>query len=250
MNEKKYIVTTALFYANGPLHLGHMLEMIQADIWVRSARERGYNVIFLSGDDQHGTPIMLQAEKLGQSPEQMIDAVHQDHLRDIESFHISYDCFYGTHNQETKQVVNDIYHKVTPYLTETVIEQAYDPVKQVFLPDRYIKGQCPKCGAKDQYGDNCEVCGATYTIDNLVNPYSILTGQTPEKRATPHQFFDLKPLTQVISSWQENATIAKNIQNKLTEWMDDLRPWDITRDGPYFGFEIPGRDNQYFYVYK
>ena len=188
----KYIVTTALCYANGNLHLGHLLEMIQADIWVRAARRSGIDVTFLSGDDAHGTPIMLQAEKKGVTPEELIASVHQNRLKDISAYHVVYDCYHSTHSTENQEMVNHVYHKLQDdgILIEKEIEQAYDAHRDMFLPDRYIKGECPRCGAKDQYGDNCEVCSATYALDELVNPYSILTGKPPEKRRTKHQFFD------------------------------------------------------------
>ncbi len=249
MVKKNHIVTTALFYANGPLHLGHMLEMIQADIWVRVLRRLGEKVIFISGDDQHGTPIMLQAEKKGLTPEQLIENIYQQHLADIDDFSIDFDDFYGTHSPESEKVVQTIFSQVEKHCSEREIEQAYDYEKQMFLPDRYIKGKCPKCLAPDQYGDHCEICSATYTVNDLIEPYSILTGNAPQQKKSKHLFFDLNAAKDAILSWQKSAAMPANVRNKLKEWMDDLHPWDITRDGPYFGFEIPGRSNQYFYVW-
>ena len=249
MSRKTHLITTALFYANGPLHLGHMLEMIQADIHARNLRRLGHRVIFISGDDQHGTPIMLQAEKQKMTPRAMIDVIYQLHRADIQDFHISYDHYLGTDHESTRSVLSVIYEKIKPLCIQKDIQQAYDDQKQMFLPDRYVKGKCPKCKAPDQYGDNCEACGCTYTINDLIEPYSILTKQPPSQRSSKHLFFDLAKLKDVINSWQSQAKMPQNVKNKWKEWLDDLQPWDITRDGPYFGFEIPDRPGQYFYVW-
>ncbi|MDA9832326.1 methionine--tRNA ligase [Gammaproteobacteria bacterium] len=249
MSQKKHLITTALFYANGPLHLGHILEMVQADIYARNLRRLGHDVTFFSGDDQHGTPIMLQAEKQGITPQSMIEKVYQLHCADIQDFHISYDHYHGTDHESTRSVLYGIYEKIKPFCIEKDIVQAYDDKKQMFLPDRYVKGKCPKCQAPEQYGDNCEACGATYAISDLIEPYSILTNEAPSQKSSKHLFFDLAQLKEVISDWQNQAKMPVNVKNKLREWLDDLKPWDVTRDEPYFGFEIPDRPSQYFYVW-
>jgi methionyl-tRNA synthetase len=229
--------------------LGHILEMVQADIHVRNLRRLGHDVIFLSGDDQHGTPIMLQAERESITPQAMIANIHQLHCADIQDFHISYDHYHGTDYDSTRSVLYDIYEKIKPFCIEKDIQQAYDDKKQMFLPDRYVKGKCPKCHAPDQYGDNCEVCGSTYSMSDLIEPYSILTQETPSQKSSSHLFFDLAQLKDVIHDWQNKAKMPLNVKNKLKEWLDDLQPWDVTRDGPYFGFDMPDRPGQYFYVW-
>jgi methionyl-tRNA synthetase len=246
------IVTTALNYANGPLHLGHILEDIQADIWVRAERRMGLTILFISGNDSHGTPIMLHAEKNKQTPEDLITQIRQQHCQDLDDFLIEFDCFHSTHSNENKELTYDIYAKLEEkgLIKKKTIMQAFDEEKQLFLPDRYIKGTCPKCHAKDQYGDNCEVCGTTYKPEELIEPYSILTGKIPTKRESEHYFFTLSAQQKALTSWLKDAPLQSPIRNKLQEWLaEDLRDWDISRDAPYFGFLIPGCKDKYFYVW-
>jgi methionyl-tRNA synthetase len=246
------IVTTALLYANGDIHLGHMLEAIEADIWVNFQRMRGNKCYFIAGSDAHGTPIMIQAEKQGLNPEAFIAKMAHEQLADIEQFGITFDNFYTTHSSENKQLTSDIYYclQKAGAITRKTIYQAYDPVKNMFLPDRYVKGTCPRCKNVDQYGDNCEVCGATYASSELIDPKSVLSGATPETRATEHLFFDLPQYADKLKQWLSGPHVAKEIQNKMQEWFDvGLQAWDISRDAPYFGFEIPGEKDKYFYVW-
>ncbi len=246
------IVTTALLYANGTIHLGHILEAIEADIWVRFQKLRGNRCYFISGSDAHGTPIMIQAEKQGISPADFVEKMRKEQLHDLQGFGIGYDNFYSTHSRENEALVSNIYQKLKDEgaIIAKTIHQPYDPVKQMFLPDRYVKGNCPKCNSADQYGDNCEVCGATYNAGDLLNSKSVLSGATPETRASEHLFFDLPRYETFLKTWLSEAHVAKEVQNKLQEWFDSgLQTWDISRDAPYFGFKIPGEDNKYFYVW-
>ena len=250
--KRKILVTSALPYANGALHLGHMVGYIQADIWVRTQKMRGHNCLYVCGSDGHGTPIMIQAEKMGITPEELITQNHEDQVKDFRDFHIAFDNYYKTHSKENQELVETIYarHKQKGNITQRVIEQAYDPVKNMFLPDRYIKGECPKCGAKDQYGDNCEVCGAAYTPEELKDPYSTLSGAKPIKKNSEHYFFDLQNYTDFLKQWTHKGHLQKEVTNKLNEWFDaGLREWDISRDAPYFGFSIPDAKDKYFYVW-
>lgn len=249
---KKMLVTTALPYANGPLHLGHMVEHIQADIWVRFHRLLGRDCLFISGDDAHGTPIMISAERQGVTPEALIQKIQQEHISDFERFNISFDQYYTTHSPENLQLSSFIYNalkKRGDIVTKT-IKQSYDPIKQMFLPDRYVKGQCPRCGANDQYGDNCEVCGSTYSPSELKNPLSVLSGAVPIEKESLHYFFKLDNYQDLLKNWLHENHVQPQVQNKLLEWFNDgLQQWDISRDAPYFGFEIPDAPNKYFYVW-
>ena len=255
---RKILVTSALPYANGAIHLGHLVEYIQTDIWVRFQKMRGHNCHYVCADDTHGTPIMLRAEKEGITPEQLIARVHGEHGRDFAGFHIAFDNYYSTHSDETRVHAEDVYAKLhAAGLIETrAIEQFYDPVKEMFLPDRFIKGECPKCGAKDQYGDNCEVCGAAYAPAELKNPYSAVSGAKPEMRNSEHYFFKLSdPRCQAfLREWTRGGQLQAEAANKMQEWLgsegeNKLSDWDISRDAPYFGFRIPSSDNKFFYVW-
>ncbi|UNH24963.1 methionine--tRNA ligase [Moellerella wisconsensis] len=248
----KLLVTCALPYANGSIHLGHILEHIQADIWVRYHRMRGKEVHFICADDAHGTPIMLKAQQLGIAPEDMIAAMNQEHQQDFAGFAISYDNYHSTHSVESKQLSEHIYGllKKNDYIKDRTISQLYDPEKGMFLPDRFVKGTCPKCKAEDQYGDNCEVCGATYSPTELINPRSVVSGATPEMRSTEHFFFDLPAFSEMLQAWTRSGALQEQVANKMQEWFDSgLQQWDITRDAPYFGFEIPDAPGKYFYVW-
>lgn len=249
---RKILATAALLYANGPLHLGHMLESIQADIWTRFQKMCGHDCIFICGNDAHGTPIMISAAKQGITPEEMVARIHQEHLADFAEFHVQFDHFDTTHAPENQAWVNLFYqrlHDKGNVVTRT-IEQAYDPVQNMFLPDRYVKGECPRCGAKDQYGDNCEACGATYTPIELKNPISTLSGSTPIQKSSVHYFFDLQKYEKKLQKWAYSGHLQEEVANKLTEWFEaGLKSWDISRDAPYFGFEIPDAPGKYFYVW-
>jgi len=259
MPPRKILVTSALPYANGAIHLGHLVEYIQTDIWVRFQKMRGHECWYVCADDTHGTPIMLRAEKEGITPEALIARVHNEHTRDFAGFHVAFDNYYSTHSDETRFYSEDIYRKLKAagLIEVRAIQQHYDPVKQMFLPDRFIKGECPKCGAKDQYGDSCEVCGAAYAPTELKNPYSAVSGAVPELRASDHYFFKLSdPRCQAfLRKWtQEGEHVPPEAANKLQEWLgtegeNRLTDWDISRDAPYFGFEIPDAPGKYFYVW-
>ena len=249
--KRRLMVTSALPYANGSLHLGHMVEYIQTDIFVRFQRLRGAEVYYLGADDAHGTPIMLRAEKEGLSPEELINKMQQEHKGDFDSFLISFDKFHSTHSAENREISYEIYGRLKErgYTTRRVIQQFYDPKKEIFLPDRFIKGECPKCHSQDQYGDNCEVCSATYAPEELINPYSILSNERPILRESEHIFFDLPQFSAFLQEWLDKTPLQSAMRNKMAEWADSLTPWDISRDGPYWGFPIPGEDNKYFYVW-
>jgi methionyl-tRNA synthetase len=259
MTARKILVTSALPYANGAIHLGHLVEYIQTDIWVRFQKMRGHDCWYVCADDTHGTPIMLRAEKEGITPEQLIKRVHGEHTRDFAGFHVAFDNYYSTHSDETRHYANDIYGrlKAAGLIEVRAIEQFYDPVKQMFLPDRYIKGECPKCGAKDQYGDSCEACGAAYAPTELKNPLSAVSGAKPELKSSDHYFFKLSdPRCQeyLRSATREVCMAQPEAVNKLQEWLGEpgdnkLTDWDISRDAPYFGFEIPDAPGKYFYVW-
>jgi len=258
MSARKILVTSALPYANGAIHLGHLVEYIQTDIWVRFQKLRGNECWYVCADDTHGTPIMLRAEKEGITPEQLIARVHGEHSRDFAGFHIAFDNYYSTHSAETRFYSEDIYTKLKAagLIEVRAIEQYYDPVKQMFLPDRFIKGECPKCGAKDQYGDSCESCGAAYAPTELKNPYSAVSGAQPVLKSSDHYFFKLSdPRCQAfLRQWTRKGSLQHEAANKLHEWLGDegenkLTDWDISRDAPYFGFEIPGAPGKYFYVW-
>lgn len=251
-DAKKILVTCALPYANGSIHLGHMLEHIQADVWVRYQRMRGHNVNFICADDAHGTPIMLKAQQLGVTPEAMIEEMSREHQHDFAGFHISYDNYHSTHSDENHELAELIYGRLKEngFIKTRVISQLYDPEKGMFLPDRFVKGICPKCKAPDQYGDNCEVCGATYSPVELIEPKSVMSGATPVLRESEHFFFDLPSFSEMLQAWTRSGALQEQVANKMQEWFDaGLQQWDISRDAPYFGFEIPGTTGKYFYVW-
>ena len=260
---RKILVTSALPYANGSIHLGHMVEHIQTDVWVRFQKLRGHECHYCCADDTHGTPVMLAAQKQGIAPEDMIAKVREEHLADFTGFFIGYDNYYSTHSPENKQFSQDIYRalKANGKIESRVIEQLFDPEKQMFLPDRFVKGECPKCHAQDQYGDNCEVCGTTYSPTELINPYSAVSGAKPELRESEHFFFKLGECADFLKAWTSGNNphdgkphLQPEALNKMKEWLGEgeettLSDWDISRDAPYFGFEIPDAPGKYFYVW-
>jgi methionyl-tRNA synthetase len=254
---RNLLVTNALPYANGPIHIGHLVGYIQADIWVRFQRMAGHTVHYVCADDAHGTPIMLAAEKAGVAPEKFIEAVHAEHARDFAAFHVAFDNYHTTHSPENRELSELFYARLSKAgaIAARSVEQYFDPVKQMFLPDRYIKGECPKCGAKDQYGDSCEVCASTYAPTELKNPYSVVSGAGPVRKASEHYFFKVSDFGGFLEGWLAKAQLHASVRNKLREWMTlGLKDWDISRDAPYFGFEIPGttgpgRPGKYFYVW-
>lgn len=260
---RKILVTSALPYANGSIHLGHMVEHIQTDVWVRFQKLRSHECHYCCADDTHGTPVMLAAQKQGIAPEDMIAKVREEHLADFTGFFIGYDNYYSTHSPENKQFSQDIYRalKAGGKIESRVIEQLFDPEKQMFLPDRFVKGECPKCHAQDQYGDNCEVCGTTYSPTELINPYSAVSGVKPELRESEHFFFKLGECADFLKAWTSGNNphdgkphLQAEALNKMKEWLGEgeettLSDWDISRDAPYFGFEIPDAPGKYFYVW-
>ena len=260
---RKILVTSALPYANGSIHLGHMVEHIQTDVWVRFQKLRGHECHYCCADDTHGTPVMLAAQKQGIAPEDMIAKVREEHLADFTGFFIGYDNYYSTHSPENKKFSQDIYRalKANGKIESRVIEQLFDPEKQMFLPDRFVKGECPKCHAQDQYGDNCEVCGTTYSPTELINPYSAVSGAKPELRESEHFFFKLGECADFLKAWTSGNNphdgkphLQPEALNKMKEWLGEgeettLSDWDISRDAPYFGFEIPDAPGKYFYVW-
>ncbi len=254
-SKRRILVTSALPYANGSIHLGHLVEYIQTDIWVRFQKMRGHEVHYVCADDNHGTPIMLRADSEGITPEQLIARVYEEHRRDFADFLVEFDNYHQTHSPETRAYAEDIYRKLRdrkPSLIATrSVEQFYDTIKEMFLPDRYIKGECPKCGAKDQYGDSCEVCGATYAPTDLKNPYSSVSGAVPVRRESEHYFFKLGDCEAFLKEWTRSGTLQEEAANKMQEWFAaGLNDWDISRDAPYFGFEIPDTgERKYFYVW-
>lgn len=251
--QRRLLVTSALPYANGPIHLGHLVEYIQTDIWVRFQKLSGNDCTYVCADDAHGTPIMLRAQNEGITPEALIGRIWQEHTRDFAGFGIGFDHYHSTHSDENRACAETIYLRARDagLISEKEIEQAYDPVKEMFLPDRFVKGECPKCGAADQYGDSCEQCGATYSPLDMKNPVSTVTGATPVVRTSRHYFFDLPKMQTWLSDWiRTKGRLPEQLVNKLDEWFaDGLQPWDISRDAPYFGFQIPDTDNKYFYVW-
>lgn len=250
--NRKMLVTSALPYANGSLHLGHMVGYIQSNIWIRFQNMIGNNCLSICGSDSHGTPIMIQAEKLGITPENLVEKMRQEHQQDFADFLIEFDNYYTTHSKENQELVHYIFeqHSKKGNIFKKIIHQAYDPEKQLFLPDRFIKGECPKCGAKDQYGDSCESCGATYTPTELKNPYSTLSGAKPIEKESEHYFFNLNNYEKMLRHWTHDDHLQDQVTNKLDEWFEaGLQAWDISRDAPYFGFEIPGETHKYFYVW-
>ncbi len=258
-SQRRLLVTSALPYANGQIHIGHLVEYVQTDIWVRFQRMRGHEVHYVGADDTHGTPIMLRAEKEGITPKELIANVWKEHKRDFDNFLISFDHYYTTDSPENEKLSQSIYLKLRDagLIEKRAIEQAYDPVKEMFLPDRFIKGECPKCGANDQYGDNCEKCGATYSPTDLKNPFSVVSGATPIKKVSDHYFFKLSDprCENFLREWTQVKTpLQPEARNKMKEWVGQpgeskLGDWDISRDAPYFGFEIPDAPGKYFYVW-
>lgn len=252
ISPRKILVTCALPYANGPIHLGHMLEHIQADIWVRFQRMRGHEIHFVCADDAHGTPIMLKADQMGITPEQLIAEVQQNHMADFAGFNISFDNYHSTHSEENRELSEFIYNKLKEngFIKTRTISQLYDPEKGMFLPDRFVKGTCPKCKAADQYGDNCEVCSSTYSPTELINPRSVVSGATPIVKESEHFFFDLPSFEGMLKEWIRSGTLQQEVANKMQEWFEaGLQQWDISRDAPYFGFKIPHTEEKYFYVW-
>ena len=252
MKPKPTLVTAALPYANGHLHLGHLVGYIQADIWVRARRMHGATTHFVCADDTHGTPIMLAAEKAGVTPEQFIADIQASHEKDFAAFGVKFDHYDSTHSAANRQLTEEIYTKLQQrgVIAVRSIQQLFDPERQMFLPDRYIKGECPKCSTPDQYGDNCENCGATYSPTDLKNPRSVVSGATPVLRDSEHYFFQLGQFTEFLTDWMKGDVANSGVKAKLREWIDSgLRDWDISRDAPYFGFEIPGAPGKFFYVW-
>jgi methionyl-tRNA synthetase len=250
--NRTILVTSALPYANGPIHLGHLVEYIQTDIWVRFQKLRGHDCVYVCADDAHGTPIMLRASQEGITPEQLIETIGREHRADFDGFHVGFDNYHSTHSEENRELAEQVYqrHLDAGHITTRTITQAYDPEQEMFLPDRFIKGECPRCGAADQYGDNCEVCGATYSPTELKHPVSAVSGATPVERESLHYFFKLADFEPMLRAWTQAGHLQAEVTNKLNEWFEDgLREWDISRDAPYFGFRIPGTDDKYFYVW-
>jgi methionyl-tRNA synthetase len=251
-SKRNMLATIALPYANGPLHLGHLVEAIQADIWVRFQRAQAHTCYFISGSDAHGTAVMLSAEKLGVTPEQRVEDISQQHQQDFRGFNINFDHYHTTHSSLNKELAESIYLALRQRgdIVEKTITQAFDAEKSIFLSDRYIKGECPKCHAPDQYGDNCEVCGATYAPMEMKNPVSVLSGKPPVEKESLHYFFRLEHYREFLQDYLDSGCVQSAVANKLKEWFSEkLRDWDISRDAPYFGFKIPGAEDKYFYVW-
>jgi methionyl-tRNA synthetase len=249
---RSILITSALPYANGPIHIGHLVEYIQTDIWARFQRMRGQDCWYVCADDAHGTPIMLKARQEGIAPEALIARVAQEHQADFAAFRVGFDNYHSTHSPENRHFATLIYerNRDAGHIARRTITQAYDPVEGMFLPDRFIKGECPKCGAADQYGDNCEVCGASYSPSELKNPRSAVSGAVPEERESDHYFFKLGDFEGLLKAWTRSGSLQKEVANKLGEWFDaGLQEWDISRDSPYFGFEIPDAPGKFFYVW-
>jgi methionyl-tRNA synthetase len=249
---RKILVTSALPYANAPLHIGHIVEYTQTDIWARFQKMRGNECWYICADDAHGTPIMLHARQKGISPEELVQRMSEEHQADFRDFRIGFDNYHSTHSEENRALASLIYERnlAAGHITSRTITQLYDPEEGMFLPDRFIKGECPKCGAPDQYGDNCEACGATYSPTELKNPYSVVSGAKPVEKETEHYFFKLADFEDMLKQWTRGGHLQPEVANKLDEWFEaGLREWDISRDAPYFGFEIPGHPGKYFYVW-
>ena len=252
MNKRKILVTSALPYANGPIHLGHMVEYIQTDIWTRFQRLRGHTCYYVCADDAHGTPIMLRAQQEGIEPQELIDKSKGEHQADFADFNVAFDNYHSTHSTENRELSGAIYlaAKQGGHIMQKVIKQSYDPEANLFLPDRFIKGECPKCHATDQYGDNCDNCGATYATTEVINPYSVITGATPIEKDSEHYFFKLNDFDAFLKEWINSGSVQTEIANKMKEWLEDgLSDWDISRDAPYWGFKIPDTEDKYFYVW-
>ncbi|MGS2721271.1 methionine--tRNA ligase [Paraglaciecola aestuariivivens] len=251
-NTRKILVTSALPYANGSIHLGHLLEHIQTDIWTRFQRMRGHQCYSVCADDAHGTPVMLKAQQLGITPEQMVSQTRDEHHQDLMDFGVDYDNYHVTHSDENKELCELVYNRLDEagYISKRVISQLYDPEKQMFLPDRFVQGTCPKCGAEDQNGDSCDVCSATYDPTELKNPRSVVSGAEPVLKDSEHYFFDLPQFQNMLQEWLQSGAIQPEIANKLKEWFEEgMQQWDISRDAPYFGFEIPNAPGKFFYVW-
>ena len=251
-SPRQILVSSALPYANGSIHLGHLVEYIQSDIWARFQKLRGNRCTYVCASDAHGTPIMIRAREEGISPEQLIERVAAEQLADLQAFNVDFDNFYTTHSEENEQLVSSMFEALRDagHIYTKTIEQAYDETKQMFLPDRFVKGTCPRCKTEDQYGDACENCGATYTPDEVIDPISVLSGTRPVWKESEHYFFRLSEFTGQLRDWISSAKLHRNITSKLEEWFESgLQDWDISRDEPYFGFKIPGTDNKYFYVW-
>ena len=252
MSNRKILVTSALPYANGPIHLGHMVEYIQTDIWARFQRLRGNTCYYVCADDAHGTPIMLRAQQEGIEPQALIDKSNIEHQADFADFNVAFDNYHSTHSDENRKLSEAIYLAAQQggHITQKVIKQSYDPEANMFLPDRFIKGECPKCHATDQYGDNCDNCGATYATTEVINPYSVITGATPIEKDSEHYFFKLSNFEAFLKEWVNSDAVQTEIANKMKEWLEDgLSDWDISRDAPYWGFKIPNTEDKYFYVW-
>jgi len=252
VKKRRILVTSALPYANSGIHLGHLMEVIQTDIWVRLQKMRGHDCIYVCADDAHGTAIMLSAELQGVSPEEHIEKIKKEHQADFAGFYIEFDNYHSTHSAENQSLSELIYKRLDAngHINRRRINQLFDPEKQMFLADRFIKGTCPKCKADDQYGDNCEVCGSTYSPTDLINPQSTISGATPIEKESEHLFFTLPDFTEFLKTWTRSGTLQNQVVNKLNEWLESgLKEWDISRDKPYFGFEIPGHPGKYFYVW-
>ena len=250
--NRKILVTSALPYANGPIHIGHLVEYLQTDIWVRFQKLRGHHCIYVCADDAHGTPIMLRAQNEGITPEELVARIDVEHRADFADFAIQFDNYHTTHSAENRELAETIYTRLKEggHIATRTITQAYDPEKEMFLPDRFIKGECPRCGAADQYGDNCEACGATYSPTELKNAVSAISGATPIEKDSEHHFFQLGDFQKMLEGWIGENRVQESIAAKLKEWFEDeLKDWDISRDAPYFGFEIPGAPGKYFYVW-
>jgi methionyl-tRNA synthetase len=250
--KRKILVTSALPYANGSIHLGHLVEYIQTDIWARFQRLQGHSCYYVCADDAHGTPIMLRARQDGIEPEQLIAAMQKEHEADFAEFLVGFDNYYSTHSEENRELASEIYLKLREegHIATRTISQSYDPEAEMFLPDRFIKGTCPKCGAEDQYGDNCEVCGATYAPTELINPVSAISGAAPIEKDSEQYFFKLSDFAGMLQQWMRAGHVQPEIANKLDEWFEEgLQDWDISRNAPYWGFEIPGAPGKFFYVW-
>lgn len=250
--SKTILVTSALPYANGPIHIGHLVEYIQTDIWVRFQKMCGNDCIYICADDSHGTPIMLRAQQEGITPEELIAKVKREHEKDFGDFLIEFDNYHSTHSEENRKHATTIYERLKEngHITTKTVTDLFDPKENIFLPDRFVKGECPKCNAKDQYGDNCEVCGSTYTPADLINPFSSVSGATPVEKENLHYFFKLNDFKEMLQQWINQENLQPEITNKLKEWFESgLNDWDISRDAPYFGFEIPDAPGKYFYVW-
>ncbi len=252
MNNRRILVTSALPYANGSIHLGHLVEYIQTDIWARFQKMCGHQCIYVCADDAHGTPIMIRAQQEGITPEELIAKTQKEHEQDFAEFHVDFDNFHSTHSEENKYFATSIFKALqsNDYISTKTVTDLFDPQEKVFLPDRFVRGTCPKCKSEDQYGDNCEVCGATYTPSDLINPRSALSGAVPVQKENLHYFFKLSTLEPALKEWTQSESLQPEIANKISEWFEDgLQDWDISRDAPYFGFEIPDAPGKYFYVW-